>query len=174
MPAMSSDVPFSSAVAPRVWYSRQVVSDSGTYRNVLQVSPTRIATLDETDLNELMAQLLRAQAYRCGSARDLVNAEIRAADDGCDGWSDRPATPDPWLGSTATCWQFKSGRSGEPRFLGAEVKKPIPLRTLRDGGRFVVVASGSNSGLKGIEDRQAQLITRGPRSRTIQRTLQSE
>ena len=141
-----------------MWYSRQVVSDSGTYRNVLQVSPTRIATLDETDLNELMAQLLRAQAYRCGSARDLVNAEIRAADDGCDGWSDRPATPDPWLGSTATCWQFKSGRSGEPRLLGAEVKKPIPLRTLRDGGRFVVVASGSNSGLKGIEDRQAQLI----------------
>ena len=134
------------------------MSDSGTYRNVLQVSPTRIATLDETDLNELMAQLLRAQAYRCGSARDLVNAEIRAADDGCDGWSDRPATPDPWLGSTATCWQFKSGRSGEPRLLGAEVKKPIPLRTLRDGGRFVVVASGSNSGLKGIEDRQAQLI----------------
>ncbi len=155
----ASDVPFSSAVAPRVWYSRQVVSDSGTYRNVLQVSPTRIATLDETDLNELMAQLLRAQAYRCGSARDLVNAEIRAADDGCDGWSDRPATPDPWLGSAATCWQFKSGRSGEPRFLGAEVKKPIPLRTLRDGGRFVVVASGSNSGLKGIEDRRAQLIT---------------
>ena len=157
----SGDAAASSAVLP-VCYSSQVVSDSEVYRNALQVSPTRIAALDDTDLNELMGKLLQAQAYRCGSPRDLVNTEIRAADDGCDGWSDRPATPDPWLGTNDTCdtcWQFKSGTSGQPSRLGAEVGKPIPLRTLRDGGRFVVVASGSPSGLKGIEDRRKQLIT---------------
>ena len=63
------------------------MSDSGRYRNALQVSSQRIAALDDTDLNELMGQLLRAQASRCGSPRALVNTETRAADDGCDGWS---------------------------------------------------------------------------------------
>ena len=106
-----------------------------------------------------MGQLLRAQAYRCGSPRDLVNTETRAADDGCDGWTDRPTMPDPWLGSNDTCWQFKSGRSGEPGRLSDEVGKPIPLKTLRDGGRFVLVASGSNSGEKGTRARKDELIT---------------
>ena len=106
-----------------------------------------------------MGQLLRAQAYRCGSPRDLMNTETRAADDGCDGWTDRPTMPDPWLGSNDTCWQFKSGRSGEPGRLSDEVGKPIPLKTLRDGGRFVLVASGSNSGEKGTRARKDELIT---------------
>lgn len=100
-----------------------MLSDSGIYRNALQVSPTRIAALDDTDLNELMGQLLRAQAYRCGSPRGLVNTGIRAPDAGCDGWTERPAMADPWLGSTDTCWQFKSGTAGEPRRLSAEVGK---------------------------------------------------
>ncbi len=136
-----------------------MLSDSGIYRNALQVSPTRIAALDDTDLNELMGQLLRAQTYRCGSPRDLVNTEIRASDAGCDGWTERPATADPWLGSTDTCWQFKSGRAGEPGRLGPEVEKPTPLRTLRGGGRFVVVASGSTRGTAGVDERRAQLTT---------------
>ena len=135
------------------------MSDSGTYLNALQVSSGRIAALDDTDLNELMGQLLRAQASRCGSPRALVNTEIRGADDGCDGWSVRPAAPDPWLGATDTCWQFKSGRSGEPGRLGSEVNKPIPLKTLRDGGRFVMVASGSTSGERGTRDRREVLLT---------------
>jgi hypothetical protein len=113
------------------------VSDSGRYRNALQVSRSRIAALDDTDLNDLMGQLLRAQAYRCGSPRDLVNTETRAADDGCDGWTDRPTMPDPWLGSNDTCWQFKSGRSGEPGRLSDEVGKPIPLKTsVMAGGSY--------------------------------------
>ena len=135
-----------------------MLSDSGIYRNALQVSPTRIAALDDTDLNELMGQLLRAQASRCGSPRDLVNTEIRASDAGCDGWTERPATADPWLGSTDTCWQFKSGRAGEPGRLSPEVEKPTPLRTLRSGGRFVVVASGSTRGTAGVDERRAHLI----------------
>ena len=134
------------------------MSDSGTYLNALQVSSGRIAALDDTDLNELMGQLLRAQASRCGSPRALVNTEIRGADDGCDGWSVRPAAPDLWLGATDTCWQFKSGRSGEPGRLGSEVNKPIPLKTLRDGGRFVMVASGSTSGERGTRDRKVVLL----------------
>ena len=134
------------------------MSDSGIYRNALQVSPARIAALDDNDLNEIMGRLLKAQASRCGSPRPIVNTEIRAADDGCDGWSDRPTTPDPWLGSVDTCWQFRSGRSGEPSRLRDEVEKPIPLQTLRDGGRFVVVASGSNSGERGIRDRKQELV----------------
>ena len=140
------------------------MSDTGTYRNALQVSSGRIAALDDTDLNELMGQLLRVQASRCGSPRALVNTETRAADGGCDGWSDRPATPDPWLGSTDTCWQFKSGRSGEPSRLGSEVDKPIPLETLRDGGRFVVVASGSTNGERGIRDRRKELVAAAGRA----------
>lgn len=111
-----------------------------------------------------MGQLLRAQASRCGWPRALVNTETRAADDGCDGWSARPATPDPWLGSTDTCWQFKAGRSGEPARVGSEVNKPIPLNTLRDGGRFVVVASGSNSGERGIRVRQQELVAAAGRA----------
>src|SRR2546426_12640511 len=35
------------------------------FREALQVSPERIATLDDTDLNVLMRELLCAQAYRC-------------------------------------------------------------------------------------------------------------
>ena len=140
------------------------MSDSGSYRNALQVSSQLIAALDDTDLNEFMGQLLQAQASRCGCPRALVNTETRAPDDGCDGWSVRPATPDPWLGSTDTCWQFKAGRSGEPGRLASEVSKPIPLQTLRDGGRFVVVTSGSNSGERGIRDRQQELVTAADRA----------
>ena len=110
-----------------------------------------------------MRQLLRAQAYRCGSPRNLVNTETSARDEGCDGWSDRPATRDPWLGSTDTCWQFKAGTSGQPRRLSAEIEKPSPLKTLRDGGRFVVVASGSTSGRAGTGRRRSQLTAAAKR-----------
>lgn len=133
------------------------MGDSEIYRTALQVSSARIAALDPTDLNELMSRLLRAQASRCVSLRDLVNTETSAPDEGCDGWSDRPATPDPWLGSTDTCWQFKAGASGQPHRLSAEVEKPLPLKTLRDGGRFVVVASGSTNGRAGTDRRRERL-----------------
>ena len=36
------------------------------YRNALQVSPERIATMSDEDLNVLIRELLRAQAYKCG------------------------------------------------------------------------------------------------------------
>lgn len=129
------------------------------FRDALQVSPERIAAMSDGDLNVLMTQLLRAQAYRCGSALNeiRVNTEGKAKDDGSDGWSAKPETSDDWLGSAETCWQFKAGSAGQPARLAGEVTKRIPRETLASGGRFVVVASGSKNGKKGEQDRLAKL-----------------
>ncbi len=131
------------------------------FRDALQVSPERIAAMDDEDLNVLMAQLLRAQAYKCGSALHeiRVNTQGSAKDDGSDGWSAKPTREDDWLGSTDTCWQFKAGSAGEPARLAGEVVKRIPQKTLVLGGRFVVVASGSTNGKKGEDDRLATLTS---------------
>ncbi|MDE0448773.1 MAG: hypothetical protein OXH96_19080 [Spirochaetaceae bacterium] len=134
------------------------MSQPGAFRNALQVSPLRIATLDDADLNELMRHLLRAQSVRCGCPDASVNAQVDAADEGCDGWSAQPKWPDPWLGNADTCWQFKSGTAGEPARLAGEVEKTIPKRTLEGGGRFVLVASGSTRGRSGEEARRDQLV----------------
>lgn len=125
------------------------------FRDALQVSPERIAHLGDAELSELMVELLRAQAHRCGSplSEVRVNTEDKAKDDGCDGWTAKPATTDEWLGETNTCWQLKAGTSGTPARLKGEVGKPLPKKTLQVGGRFVVVASGSTNGKKGEGDR---------------------
>jgi hypothetical protein len=129
------------------------------YRDALQVSPERIAAMSDENLNMLIGQLLRAQAYKCGSPSNevRVNTEDKAKDDGSDGWTAKPGTPDEWLGATETCWQFKAGSAGEPAKLTGEVLKRIPKETLINGGRFVVVASGSTNGKKGEDDRLATL-----------------
>lgn len=130
------------------------------FRDALQVSPARIAVMSDEDLNVLMDQLLRAQAHKCGSplSEIRVNTEEKAKDDGCDGWSAKPAASDEWLGSTDTCWQFKAGTAGEPARLAGEVTKRLPKETLTNGGRFVVVASGSTNSKKGEDARLATLI----------------
>lgn len=106
-----------------------------------------------------MRQLLRAQAYRTGAdaSKVIVNTEDKAKDDGCDGWSPKPSQDDPWLGLAETCWQFKAGKAGQPSKLGGEVTKPIPQKTLRTGGQFILVASGSVQGQKGERDRHKKL-----------------
>lgn len=116
--------------------------------------------MGEGELNALMADLLRAQAHRCGSQQSelRVNTEEKAKDDGCDGWSARPSRPDDWLGTTDSCWQFKAGTAGQPSKLRGEVLKPLPKRALESGGRFVVVASGSTNGKKGETDRLKTLV----------------
>jgi hypothetical protein len=132
---------------------------SSVFRNATQVSPERIAAMGDEDLNTLMGELLRAQAYKCGSplSQIRVNTEGKAKDDGSDGWSGKPAVADEWLGSVDTCWQFKAGTNGAPARLAGEVGKRIPKETLCNGGRFVVVASGSTNGKKGVEDRLKRL-----------------
>jgi DNA polymerase III delta prime subunit len=132
---------------------------SSIFRNALQVPRERIAVMSDGELDLLMSQLLQAQAYKCGSPLNkiCVNTEGKAKDDGCDGWSAKPATPDAWLGSADTCWQLKAGSAGEPSRLAGEITKRIPRETLDSGGRFVVVASGSTNGKKGEQDRLATL-----------------
>lgn len=126
------------------------------FRDALQVSQERIASLGDDDLNLLMTELLRDHAYRCGSppGEVRVNTEGKAGDEGCDGWSGTVTVADEWFGLGPTCWQFKAGSAGFPSRLTGEVTKAIPKATLTSGGRFVVVASGSTSGKKGEEDRR--------------------
>lgn len=130
------------------------------YRTVLQVPQERIAPIGDAELSSIMRQLLQAQAYKCGSpcSEIQVNTEGSAKDDGCDGWSATPAQADEWLGSADTCWQFKAGSAGQPSRLRGEVTKPIPKETLCAGGRFVVVASGSTSGKKGVRSRKSVVV----------------
>lgn len=129
------------------------------FRDGVQVSRERIASLSDDDLSLLMEELLKAHAYRCGSpvSEIRVNTEGRAGDAGCDGWSAAPEARDEWFGSTDTCWQFKAGTAGGPARLAGEVTKHIPRETLLGGARFVVVASGSKSGASGERSRRKRL-----------------
>lgn len=102
-----------------------------------------------------MWDLLRAHAYRCRAdvGRVIVNTEGKAKDDGCDGWSPKPDSDDEWFGAAETCWQLKAGTAGQRAELKGEVGKKIPANTLKEGGRFVVIACGSVNGRKGEEER---------------------
>jgi hypothetical protein len=75
------------------------------FRDALQVSHERIAAFDDTDLTQLMRELLPAQAYRCGASVSeiRINTQGKAKDDGADGWSPKSLTADPWLGDAQTC-----------------------------------------------------------------------
>jgi len=119
------------------------------------VSPERIARLNDIELGELMAQLLKAQSYICGAHVSEVRIESDALlrDDGEDAWTGNPKTPDEWLGDVETCWQLKAGKAGTPTQVKGEVSKPLAQYTLKKDGRFVLVASGSTSGKKGESDR---------------------
>lgn len=121
------------------------------YWNAFKVTARTISLLGEGELSLLMERLLKAQAYRCKAklSEIAVNAEEKAKDGGSDGWSPRPEIQDDWLGETETCWQFKAGTAGQPAKIKGEVSKPIPSKTLRAGGRFVLVASGSKDGVNG-------------------------
>lgn len=117
----------------------------------MQVPRRRISLLQEDELDQLLLELLRAQAYKCSAdvTRIVVNTEEKARDAGSDGWSPTPFNRDPWLGDVETCWQFKAGDAGQPARIASEVLKPMPRKTLEKGGRFVVVASGSTNGVEG-------------------------
>jgi len=120
------------------------------------VSPEQIRILDDSQLNQLMQELLLAEAYRCevDVSKVLVNTEDKSTDDGCDGWT--PAAPPdtgPWLLQFDTCWQFKAGTASQPKKLGPELRKKIPLATLEAGGRFVVVANSAGGGKKEYQGR---------------------
>jgi hypothetical protein len=132
-----------------------------TFRNALQVNTQTVRGLRDQELSELVDRLIQAQAYRCGvsASEQRGNAEIKNPDGGCDAWSGQTALPDDWLGSVATCWQFKAGVGGQPAKLAEEITKSIPQGTLKTGGRFVLVTNGSTNGVKGEEIRLKALQT---------------
>lgn len=133
-----------------------MTSKAEKFRDILQISQDRVANLDDVDLNNLMSDLLSAHAHRCnGTAAEVrTSVEVKAKDDGCDGWTPASTTAqDHWFGPTPTCWQFKAGSAGIPSRLDGEISKPIPTSTLRDGSRFVLIASASTNGLAGENDR---------------------
>ena len=125
------------------------------------VSPQQVKHLSDGKLCNLMTELLRAEAYRAGAdvSKVIVNTEVKAGDDGADAKTPGGAKDNRWLSNVETCWQFKAGSAGQPKKLKGEVTKPIAATTLRNGGRFVVVASGAVEGDKGIAARKRQLIS---------------
>ena len=79
--------------------------------DVSRVSRERIASLDDAGLNTLMSDLLRAHAYRSNGSEAQVrtNTDLKAGDDGCDGWTPAPRVRDDWFAGEPMCWQFKAG-----------------------------------------------------------------
>jgi len=123
------------------------------------VSKELVKKLSDNDLDSLLAHLLQAEGRLRGLRDDqiTVNAEGDAKDDGADAFTEAPTSTSVWLGDAETCWQFKAGKQGEAKKLETEVEKRIPRETLENGGRFVVVASGSANGKKGRDDRLKSL-----------------
>lgn len=114
-----------------------------------------------------MRELLKAQAYvaRANVGDVIVNTQPRAGDDGADGMSPAPPAPDAWLGAVATCWQFKSGRAGEPAELVGEVIKPIPKHTLEIAAHHRVSVTRNDSLLERIGHELATALASWLRSR---------
>ena len=119
------------------------------------VSEIEVKQLDGVKLPGVMRGLLLAEASRSGihSSQVTTNTEVGAADGGCDAMTPPSTSANSWLGDVKTCWQFKAGSASEPAELAGEVQKPIPLATLRAGGRFVLVASGAANGHLGMTTR---------------------
>lgn len=136
-------------------------SDCLEFSSALQVAAERIKRLSDVELGELMGQLLRAHSYRCRAplSEVRVNTEEKAADGGADAWSGKPETCDEWFGDEETCWQLKAGSAGSPAALKGEVLKELPRGTLAQGGRFVLVATGSTNGTRGERKRLNTLTT---------------
>lgn len=142
-------------------YDRRVTSKPPEFHSALQVTPQLIASLSDEQLTSLFRDLLTAECHLCGADPSLVvvNAEIKAPDDGCDAFSPPPRTHSSWLGHGETCWQLKAGVAGQPAKLAREAIKGIPAKTLRSGGSFVVVAAGAKDGPAGESQRLGVLVS---------------
>ena len=132
------------------------------------VSPEAIAGMSDGELKPILRELIWAEARRsgCDLSGVFVNTEDKAGDDGADAFTPKPTVPCPWLGTAPTCWQFKSGSAGEPAEIAGEVKKRLPRQTLKNKGRFVLVATSSNSGPAG-RNRRLRALRDSARSARI-------
>lgn len=120
----------------------------------LEVPPTDVARVSSAGLLELVHALARAEAATVGIplAEVLFGGEERAAEGGRDGRTPAHAAPSEWLPPGETCWQLKAGKAGEPAKIAAELTgrgKTAAKETLRTGGHYAVVASGSVNGETG-------------------------
>lgn len=131
------------------------------------VTEALVGHLPDVQLRDLMRELLVAEAYLSGAdvLKVQVNKEIKAADQGADGWTPAGRTSLQRLGDVETCWQFKAGTADQPSRLKGEITKPIPARTLKTGGRCVLVASAAGDGAKGIAARKKQLVADAKRAK---------
>jgi hypothetical protein len=114
-----------------------------------------------------MHTLLLAEAYVSGadSSKIIVNAELKAGDEGCDALTPGAPSKNQWLAQVHTCWQLKAGKASQPARLKGEIQKRIPSMTLRSGGRFVLIASGAGEGSTGIERRLRALKAAAARAK---------
>ncbi|KKW29711.1 MAG: hypothetical protein UY72_C0035G0011 [Candidatus Uhrbacteria bacterium GW2011_GWD2_52_7] len=111
-----------------------------------ELEENEIKQISDQDLRDLVNELFLAEAHdaEMDSTKIVVNAQIKAADGGCDGKTPSSNGSCDYIPPEETCWQLKSGTSGEPSNLKGEVLKKIPEQTLKDGGAYVVIASQSS------------------------------
>ena len=133
----------------------------------LRPPPKFFRSLDKEGLHDLMRELFAREGELLGlpASQIHVSDNLDSGDEGCDGSTphhDAPRTD--WIPKVETCWQFKSGKAGQPSKLRGEVRKSIPRRVLKAGGAYIVVASYA-SGKKAIDDRLAVLRREARRSR---------
>lgn len=165
---VAKKAPLSSKRARRKEIASAVPAPASSHRNLvnLQLSTSpfsvtsfAISRLRDRDLVDLMSRLLDVECRKLGADASLltVSDNLTASDDGADASSPSPPTPGDWLPGQV-CWQFKAGDAGSPSRIKGEIKKRLPTSALRDGGYFILVASGSNSGEKGQNARLKVLV----------------
>lgn len=121
-------------------------------------TPDEFRRLDAGALKEWMRKLFREEAALCGMPPTdwFVTDEVNAPDKGCDGKTESHQGRSDWFPTEKTCWQFRTGEKSQPARLH-DVFGPIPCDVLRQGGAYVLVASGA-SGHTAAEDRRNKLV----------------
>lgn len=165
-PARSEPTPRRQRTEPTL-----ALTSAATMYGPLDVPATDIAHVSSARLLELVHALARAEAAAVGipPTEVLFGAEERAAEGGCDGWTPGcHAVDSDWLPQDKTCWQLKAGKAGQPARIAAELASPSKTAakdTLKSGGHYVVVASGSVNGEPGRRSRLEALRKAARRKR---------
>ena len=110
------------------------------FASVLQVQPRAFRELGRRGTLNAYGRPSDSRVRLCGGdvAKVRVNSQSKLVTKGRMGG--RRTASDECVAKGDTCWQFKSGKDGEPANLKGEVVKEVPAATLKAGGWFVVVA----------------------------------
>jgi hypothetical protein len=68
----------------------------------LNITARQITNFGDREPNNLMLDLFPAQAIQCRASLPEIHFSTEEKDDGCDGRTPKPGTPDAWLGDTDT------------------------------------------------------------------------